>query len=111
MRHFTKISNLNHHIERGMYPLGSCTMKYNPRLNEQVAAMPGFAALHPEQGPEDIQGLLAALKLLEDAPLRDHRLRGLQPDAGRRRPRRVPGHAGHPRPAPRRAAKPSARRS
>jgi glycine dehydrogenase subunit 2 len=66
MRHFTRISNLNHHIERGMYPLGSCTMKYNPRLNEQVAAMPGFAALHPEQGPEDIQGLLAALKLLED---------------------------------------------
>ena len=40
MRHFTLLSNLNHHIERGMYPLGSCTMKYNPRLNEQVAALP-----------------------------------------------------------------------
>ena len=37
MRHFTLLSNLNHHIERGMYPLGSCTMKYNPRLNEQIA--------------------------------------------------------------------------
>ncbi|MBU8870261.1 MAG: aminomethyl-transferring glycine dehydrogenase subunit GcvPB [Gemmatimonadales bacterium] len=67
MRHFTALSNLNHHIERGMYPLGSCTMKYNPRLNEQVAGLSGLADLHPEQGPEDIQGLLAALKLLENS--------------------------------------------
>jgi len=67
MRHFTKLSTLNHHIERGMYPLGSCTMKYNPRVNEQVVAQPGVADLHPEQGPEDIQGLLAALKLLENS--------------------------------------------
>ncbi|MDY0109240.1 MAG: aminomethyl-transferring glycine dehydrogenase subunit GcvPB [Candidatus Krumholzibacteria bacterium] len=66
MRHFTLLSNLNHHIERGMYPLGSCTMKYNPRLNEQIAALPGFASLHPEQDPQDMQGLLAALRLLED---------------------------------------------
>jgi glycine dehydrogenase subunit 2 len=61
MRHFTALSNLNHHIERGMYPLGSCTMKHNPRLNEQVAAMAGLADLHPEQDVDDIQGLLAAL--------------------------------------------------
>jgi glycine dehydrogenase subunit 2 len=67
MRHFTALSNLNHHIERGMYPLGSCTMKYNPRVNEQVAAMSGLADLHPDQGPEDIQGLLGALKHLENA--------------------------------------------
>ncbi|MBE0566776.1 MAG: aminomethyl-transferring glycine dehydrogenase subunit GcvPB [Krumholzibacteria bacterium] len=67
LRHFTALSNLNHHIERGMYPLGSCTMKHNPRLNEQVAAMPGLADLHPEQDPEDVQGLLAALHLLETA--------------------------------------------
>ncbi len=67
MRHFTALSNLNHHIERGMYPLGSCTMKYNPRVNEQVVALPGLADLHPEQGPEDIQGLLASLKQLENA--------------------------------------------
>jgi len=65
MRHFTGLSNLNHHIERGMYPLGSCTMKYNPRVNEQVAGLPGLADLHPDQGPDDIQGLLEALKLLE----------------------------------------------
>jgi len=67
MRHFTALSNLNHHIERGMYPLGSCTMKYNPRVNEQVVALPGLADLHPEQGPEDIQGLLAGLTLLEES--------------------------------------------
>jgi len=67
MRHFTALSNLNHHIERGMYPLGSCTMKYNPRVNEQVAALSGLADLHPEQGPGDIQGLLGALKHLEVA--------------------------------------------
>ncbi len=67
MRHFTLLSNLNHHLERGMYPLGSCTMKYNPRVNEQIAALPGFTALHPAQDAEDMQGLMAALKLLEDS--------------------------------------------
>lgn len=67
MRHFTALSNLNHHIERGMYPLGSCTMKYNPRLNEQVAALPGLADLHPEQDVADVQGLLGALLHLERA--------------------------------------------
>jgi glycine dehydrogenase subunit 2 len=66
MRHFTRLSLLNHHIERGMYPLGSCTMKYNPRLNEEIAALPGFASLHPEQDDADAQGLLEALGMLED---------------------------------------------
>ena len=65
LRHFTALSNLNHHIERGMYPLGSCTMKHNPRVNEQVVALPGLADLHPDQDVTDIQGLLGALKLLE----------------------------------------------
>ena len=67
MRHFIQLSNLNHHIDRGMYPLGSCTMKYNPRLNEQVVSLPGFAQLHPEQDVADIQGLLAALFRLQEA--------------------------------------------
>ncbi len=65
MRHFTQLSTLNHHIERGMYPLGSCTMKYNPRVNEKIAGLSGLADLHPEQSVDDIQGLLGALKLLE----------------------------------------------
>ena len=67
MRHFTLLSSLNHHIERGMYPLGSCTMKYNPRVNEQVALLPGFSQLHPAQDSGDMQGLLAGLNLLEDS--------------------------------------------
>ncbi len=67
MRHYTGLSVLNHHIERGLYPLGSCTMKYNPRINERIAALPGFTTLHPEQDETDIQGLLCALTLLQDA--------------------------------------------
>ncbi len=84
MRHFTRLSLLNHHIERGMYPLGSCTMKYNPRLDEKVAALPGFAGLHPAQDPDDLQGLLCALKLLEDALCRitGFAACSLQPAAG-----------------------------
>lgn len=65
MRHFTQLSTLNHHIERGMYPLGSCTMKYNPRLNEKISGLSGLADLHPEQDVSDIQGMLGLLKTLE----------------------------------------------
>jgi glycine dehydrogenase subunit 2 len=84
MRHFTRLSVLNHHIERGPYPLGSCTMKYNPRLNEQVAALPGFATLHPEQDEQDVQGLLRALRLLQESLCKITGLAAcsLQPAAG-----------------------------
>jgi len=58
VRHFTRLSVLNHHIDRGFYPLGSCTMKYNPKLNEQVARLPGFTELHPLQSEEQAQGAL-----------------------------------------------------
>ncbi|MCI0329711.1 MAG: aminomethyl-transferring glycine dehydrogenase subunit GcvPB [candidate division Zixibacteria bacterium] len=61
MRHFVRLSVLNHHIEKGIYPLGSCTMKYNPKVNEQAARLPGFAELHPETAEADAQG---ALKLM-----------------------------------------------
>ena len=47
VRHFTRISTWNYNIDLGLYPLGSCTMKYNSRLNERVARIPGFANLHP----------------------------------------------------------------
>jgi glycine dehydrogenase subunit 2 len=47
MRHFIGLSTMNHHVDRGFYPLGSCTMKYNPKVNEEVAKLPGFARLHP----------------------------------------------------------------
>jgi len=61
MRHFVNLSHINYGIETGFYPLGSCTMKYNPRVNEATAAMSGFAKLHPMQPVETIPGALDIL--------------------------------------------------
>lgn len=61
MRHFVNLSHLNYGIETGFYPLGSCTMKYNPRINEVAASQPGFAKLHPMQPVETIPGALDIL--------------------------------------------------
>src|SRR6266545_2538781 len=67
IRHFVRMSTWNFSIDQGMYPLGSCTMKYNSRLNEKVARIPGFAALHPLCEAEDAQGALEVIyKLQED---------------------------------------------
>ncbi|MDX8389277.1 MAG: aminomethyl-transferring glycine dehydrogenase subunit GcvPB [Mariprofundaceae bacterium] len=65
VRHFVRLSQWNHGIETGFYPLGSCTMKYNPRVNEQVARLPGLAHIHPEQPEESVQGALALLYELQ----------------------------------------------
>ena len=64
-RHFTRLSRWNYAIDIGMYPLGSCTMKYNPKVNERVARMPGFAGLHPAQAEETLQGALELMHRLE----------------------------------------------
>src|SRR5438045_3305206 len=48
IRHFTRLSSWNYSIDSGTFPLGSCTMKYNPRINEELAALPGFAEIHPD---------------------------------------------------------------
>jgi glycine dehydrogenase subunit 2 len=61
LRHFTNLSHLNYGIETGFYPLGSCTMKYNPKINERTAALPGFAALHPLQPAETLGGAFEVL--------------------------------------------------
>jgi len=61
MRHYIKLSNLNFHVDKGMYPLGSCTMKYNPKINEDIARYKGFADVHPYSGNHDIQGILELL--------------------------------------------------
>ena len=61
VRHFTGLSNLNHGVDTGFYPLGSCTMKYNPKVNEDMAKLPGFAAIHPYQPEELTQGALELL--------------------------------------------------
>jgi glycine dehydrogenase subunit 2 len=63
MRHYTALSNRNHGLDTGFYPLGSCTMKYNPKINENVARFNGFAHLHPLQDESTVQG---ALELLYD---------------------------------------------
>ncbi len=61
VRHYTRLAHRCFSIDEHFYPLGSCTMKYNPRVNERAAAMPGFAALHPYQVDADVQGLLELL--------------------------------------------------
>ncbi len=65
VRHFTNLSAKNYHVEVGTYPLGSCTMKYNPKVNEDMAALTGFAATHPMQPDETVQGNLELLYHLE----------------------------------------------
>ncbi|NNE44580.1 MAG: aminotransferase class V-fold PLP-dependent enzyme, partial [Gemmatimonadetes bacterium] len=66
IRHFTRLSTMNHHIERDMYPLGSCTMKYNPKVCEVTAAMPGLRDLHPAQPEAQIPGALELLVNLQE---------------------------------------------
>src|SRR5687768_2650161 len=67
VRHFNRISRRNFDLDTGLYPLGSCTMKHNPRLNERVAALPGHARLHPAQDPKRAQGALELMWGLERA--------------------------------------------
>jgi glycine dehydrogenase subunit 2 len=66
VRHFTRLSQLNYSIDTGFYPLGSCTMKYNPKVNEAAAAQPGFAYVHPLQPIETVQGSLALMFNLQE---------------------------------------------
>lgn len=84
MRHYTALSNRNHGVDSGFYPLGSCTMKYNPKINENVARMAGLAYIHPLQDESTVQG---ALELMYD--LQEHLIEitgmdevTLQPAAG-----------------------------
>jgi len=67
IRHYNRISRRNFDLDTGFYPLGSCTMKYNPRLNERVAALPGHARLHPATNPADAQGALELMYLLQES--------------------------------------------
>jgi glycine dehydrogenase subunit 2 len=67
VRHYNRLSRRNFDLDSGIYPLGSCTMKHNPRINERVAALPGHARLHPAQDPARAQGALELMWLLERA--------------------------------------------
>ncbi len=84
VQHFHRLSQLNYAVDEGLYPLGSCTMKYNPRINELTARMPGFADLHPLQPDEEVQGALAVMWELEEALKAITGMAGvtLQPAAG-----------------------------
>ena len=66
LRHYTNLSNKNFGVESGPYPLGSCTMKYNPKINEDIVAMPKLSQIHPMQPEETVQGTLSLLKFHEE---------------------------------------------
>ncbi|NLX10517.1 MAG: aminomethyl-transferring glycine dehydrogenase subunit GcvPB [Chloroflexi bacterium] len=84
VRHFVRLSHLNYSIDTGFYPLGSCTMKYNPKLNEDMARLPGFAEIHPLQDPASVQGALAMMYTLQSwlAEISGMQAVSLQPAAG-----------------------------
>jgi len=84
IRHYTRISQRNFSIDTGFYPLGSCTMKYNPKLHEEMARLPGFAAAHPLQGDELSQGALQLIYELQRdlAAISGFDAVSLQPAAG-----------------------------
>ena len=89
VRHYNRLSRRNFDLDTGFYPLGSCTMKHNPRLNERVAALPGHARLHPAQDPRRAQGALELMWLLQQLAGRDLRPAPRQPAALGRLPRRA----------------------
>ena len=66
MRHYVRLSRLNYSIDAGLYPLGSCTMKHNPRLNEKMARLPGFADVHPLQPISSVQGAIGVIAQLAE---------------------------------------------
>ncbi len=84
VRHFLRLSQFNYAIDKGFYPLGSCTMKYNPKLNEDMARLPGFALVHPLQDPSTVQGALALMYQLQQwlAAISGMKGASLQPAAG-----------------------------
>jgi glycine dehydrogenase subunit 2 len=66
VRHFVRLSHLNYSVDHGIYPLGSCTMKYNPKINEDAARLAGFAQTHPYQSEDQVQGNLQLMWLLQE---------------------------------------------
>ena len=84
VRHYLRLAHLNYCVDEGLYPLGSCTMKYNPKVNDAVARLPGFARLHPLQDPSSAQGAMALLFELQGmiAEISGFHSVSLQPSAG-----------------------------
>jgi glycine dehydrogenase subunit 2 len=84
VRHYVRLSQLNYGVDKGFYPLGSCTMKYNPKVNEVAARLPGFARTHPYQNPDSVQGNLALMFELQEylKEISGFAAVSLQPSAG-----------------------------
>ena len=84
VRHYVRLSRMNYSVDNGFYPLGSCTMKYNPKVNEVATRLPGFAALHPLQDPSTAQGAMALMHGLQRmiAEIGGFHSVSLQPSAG-----------------------------
>ena len=83
-RHYTELNKQVHGVNSGFYPLGSCTMKYNPRVNEEMAALPGFTQIHPLQPVETMQGCLEAVNTINEYLCEVTGMQGMtmQPAAG-----------------------------
>jgi glycine dehydrogenase subunit 2 len=84
VRHFLRLSQLNYAVDKGFYPLGSCTMKYNPKVNEEAARLPGFTQTHPLQNADSVQGALALMYQLQQwlCAISGMTAVSLQPSAG-----------------------------
>ncbi|HTP57889.1 MAG TPA: aminomethyl-transferring glycine dehydrogenase subunit GcvPB, partial [Spirochaetia bacterium] len=84
VRHYVRLSQLNYAVDTGFYPLGSCTMKYNPKANDAAARLPGFADLHPHQDASTVQGALAVMHSLQAmiSEIGGFKAVSLQPSAG-----------------------------
>lgn len=84
IRHFVNISTMNHNVDKAIYPLGSCTMKYNPKINENMTALPEFSNLHPMQPEETVQGALQIMYELQEMLKQNAGMPGItvQPAAG-----------------------------
>lgn len=84
VRHYIRLSTLNYHVDKGFYPLGSCTMKYNPKINEVTASLPGFRDIHPHMDDELVQGALQIMYELSEmlAEITGMKAVSLQPAAG-----------------------------
>ncbi len=96
VRHFTRLSQKNYCVDLGLYPLGSCTMKYNPKINERLSAHPAFAGSHPLAPVGSHPGEPGGPENARRPSLRDRRHGRFHAPAGGRGPRRADGHDAHP---------------
>ena len=95
MRHYVRLSQRNYAIDAGLYPLGSCTMKHNARLNEKMARLPGFGDIHPLQPQKTVQGAIALMEALSGYLLELTGMKAVTLVAQGRRAWRAGRHAVH----------------